>query len=136
MSLLARRARQVLIDVCDDRLNFLQSARAGIGFVLIVERFQQIQILAGLRGDVLYGSRVHSADLLARLQGSNDRADIERHLSKHWQIGKSDADPLRAAGGRQQGNGQDNRQTIFGVEDSLGLDIEFIAEVLLLDLVC
>ena len=62
-----KKRRQVLIDVRDDSLNFLQSARARIRFVLVVERFQQIQILAGLRRDILNRSSVRGADLLLQV---------------------------------------------------------------------
>src|ERR1700690_154291 len=81
-----KKGRQVLVDVRDHALDFLQCGRTRVRVVLVVERCQQIQILAGLGRDVLDGSCIGRADLLARLQRSNNRADVQGHLGQDRQI--------------------------------------------------
>ena len=79
-----QEGRQVLVDIRDDALDLLQSTRARVCFVFVIERRQQIQIFTGLCGDVLDGSGLGCADLLAGLQRGNNRADVQSHLNQNW----------------------------------------------------
>jgi len=71
---------QALVDVRDHALDFLQGARTRVRLIFVVERRQQIKILACLGRDVLDGSGICGADLIVRLQRGNDRADVQCHL--------------------------------------------------------
>src|SRR6185437_10804028 len=91
--------RQALVRVLDQALNLLQSVRARIGLVGVVQRLQQGQIFAGFRRDVLNGQGLGDGQLLARLQACHQRRDVQRHLGQHRQVGQGHADPLGTATG-------------------------------------
>ena len=95
---------QVLIDIGDNALDLLQGTRTRICLVVVVERCEEIQILAGLVGNVLNGSGFGRADLVAGLQRGDDGTDVQCHLDEHRQIGKSDVNPLGAAARSEQRN--------------------------------
>ena len=45
---------------------------------------------------------VCGTDLFAGRKRCDDGVEVQGHLSEHWQIGESNADPLGAAAGRDQ----------------------------------